>query len=72
MSWETTDVLSADTTDVLSADPTDVLSADTTNGLSTPCSSVGVWSGDPFANLQALGSGVVILLRIYKLWGPEW
>ena len=29
MSWETTDVLSADTTDVLSADTTDVLSADT-------------------------------------------
>ena len=23
-------------------------------------------------NLQTLGSGVVILLRIYKLWGPEW
>ena len=40
MSWETTDVLSADTTDVLSADTTDVLSADTTDGLSTPCSSV--------------------------------
>ena len=31
MSWETTDVLSADTTDVLSADTTDVLSADTLN-----------------------------------------
>ena len=41
MSWETTNVLSADTTDVLSADTTDVLSADTTDGLSTPCSSVG-------------------------------
>ena len=34
MSWETTDVLSADTTDVLSADTTDVLSADTTDVLS--------------------------------------
>ena len=41
MSWETTDVLSADTIDVLSADTTDVLSADTTDGLSTPCSNVG-------------------------------
>ena len=34
MSWETTDVLSADTTDVLLADTTDVLSADTTDVLS--------------------------------------
>ena len=34
MSWETTDVLSADTTDVLSADTTDVLPADTTDVLS--------------------------------------
>ena len=41
MSWETTDVLSADTTDVLSADTTDVLPADTTDGLSTPCLTVG-------------------------------
>ena len=43
MSWETTDVLSADTTDVLSADTTDVLSADTTDVLSAdtknPCAS---------------------------------
>ena len=44
MSWETTDVLSADTTDVLSADTTDVLSADTTDVLSADianCCSVG-------------------------------
>ena len=34
MSWETTDVFSADTTDVLSADTTDVLPADTTDVLS--------------------------------------
>ena len=38
MSWETTDVLSADTTDVLSADTTDVLSADTTDVLSADTS----------------------------------
>ena len=41
MSWETTDVWSADTTDVLSADTTDVLFADITDGLSTACFSVG-------------------------------
>ena len=34
MSWETTDVLSADTTDVVSADATDVPPADTTDVLS--------------------------------------
>ena len=34
MSWETTDVLSADTTDVLSADTIDVVSADTTDVMS--------------------------------------
>ena len=33
MSWETTDVVSADTTDVLAADTTDVLPADTTHVL---------------------------------------
>ena len=71
MSWETTDVLSADTTNVLSTDTTDVFSADITNGSSTPCSG-GVWSGDPFKNLEGLGSEVVILLRIWKLQGPEW
>ena len=38
MSWETTDVVSADTTDVLSADTTDVLSADTTDVLSADTS----------------------------------
>ena len=41
MSWETTDVLSADTTDVLSADTTDVLSADTTDVLSADTSNSG-------------------------------
>ena len=54
MSWEATDVLSADTTDVLSADTTDVLSADTTDGLSTPCSSVG----GPGIGPQSVSSGV--------------
>ena len=44
MSWETTDVLSADTTDVLSADTTDVLSADTTDVLSAD--TTGVLSAD--------------------------
>ena len=35
---------------------------------------LGVRSGDPeaFKNLEALGSGVVTLLRIWRLWGPEW
>ena len=49
MSWETTDVLSADTTDVLSADTTDVLSADTTDVLSadtTQCWSPGIGPQD--------------------------
>ena len=41
MSWETTDVLSADTTDVVSADTTDVLSADTTDVLSADTSNSG-------------------------------
>ena len=33
---------------------------------------LGVQSGDPLANLQSLGSRVVIPLRICKPWGPEW
>ena len=47
MSWETTDVVSADTTDVLAADTRDVLPADTTHVL--PADKFGV--GNPtFAN----------------------
>ena len=41
MSWETTDVLSADTTDVLSADTADVLPADTTDVLSADTTRLG-------------------------------
>ena len=41
MSWETTDVLSADTTDVLSANTRDGLSADTTDVLSAVTSNSG-------------------------------
>ena len=66
MSWETTDVLSADTPDVLSADTIDVLPADTTDVLSAdttglssanrgfPKSRFGVFGGEKTGSLSQM------------------